>query len=167
MVAPFSYVVITINVGPKTFPIPDLKGQECSAAEAILRESFNDVVILNAETEGPNDKAGHVVSTEPAGGNAPATKTILIYCATGQVKLPIVVGMTRDQAMKALTDLGIPLDRITVHEQESSTVAPQTVLNMEPGGLTIVAKDTPIQLWVAVAPKETPTDEPSGTPTGG
>ncbi|MDR0782787.1 MAG: Stk1 family PASTA domain-containing Ser/Thr kinase [Propionibacteriaceae bacterium] len=168
-VARNSTVTIRISKGQQKFPIPDVKGQLCTDAMETLRQTFSNVEQKDAPagSEGPNDKAGHVVSTDPASGDFPKDKPIVLYCATGQIMIPYVVGKQRDDALIELGRAGFNPQKIEIISRENEVSAPGTVLEIDPPGGTLVASDTPIKIIVAVAPAPPSTTPPTDPTDGG
>ena len=172
-VFPKSSVAIKVNRGPETFPVPNVIGEHQDKAKAIMEETFTNVVLEPAKEEGPNAVPYTILSSSPApGGRAAKDQQITLYYATGQVKVPDVIGMSLESAYLRLGQAGFGPSSVKTVNQESDKL-PGIVVAMQPPPLEVVAKDTEIILYIAVpypttsAPPtttSTPTD-PSSTPT--
>jgi len=166
-VAPGSTVEIVINRGPELFAVPDVTGMKQADAEALMKQTFSNVTTQPATEEGPDAEIGTIIKQDPSGGMAPSDKAITLYVATGEVKLPPLVGFSKDSALMKLGALGFNTDLVKFTYQPSD-LPPDQILRMEPQAGTSVARDSTIQLWVAVPIVVTtppPSDTTSPSPT--
>jgi serine/threonine-protein kinase len=152
---PNSVVTVNVSAGVNTVRVPDVIGDEQTAAARLLSGApLNFVVTVVAE---PSDviEAGRVIRTEPLGDTAVAPGTaVTMYVSTGlaQVAVPDLVGKSLPAATAELTLLGLvpavseqivppgdPSDGLVVLQG----VAPGT--NLPPGGSVsiTVARSTP------------------------
>jgi len=152
---PNSVVTVNVSAGVNTVRVPDVIGDEQTAAARLLSGApLNFVVTVVAE---PSDviEAGRVIRTEPLGDTAVAPGTaVTMYVSTGlaQVAVPDLVGKSLPAATAELALLGLvpavseqivtpgdPSDGLVV----SQGVAPGT--NLPPGGSVAitVARSTP------------------------
>jgi len=166
MVDPGSSVTIEVNLGSQKYTVPNVVHLTTDDATATLKKTFTNVTTQPAATEGPNDTAGTVLSTDPAAGSlATKDQLITVYYATGQVTLPNLIGYTRDKALIELGSLGFSQDNIQVVSQESPSTE-GTVVEMIPDVGTVVDKNSQVTILVAVPmPVMTPTPTPPPTST--
>ena len=166
MVPMGSTVTIRINLGSEKFTVPDVTGMPSDAAVAKMKETFTNVTVLPATEEGPGNKPGTILSSDPvAGGTATKDQPITLYAATGQVKLPNLIGLSREAAVGQLVLLGFSTDKLVIQEVESTQPA-GTVTDMDPPVGSTVAQDSQITLMIAIpipASTETPTTTPTAT----
>lgn len=99
-------VKVTLSKGPERIPVPDVVGQPLDQARQALTgarltpgttsEQFNDTV-----------PAGSVVSVAPGVGQQLAVNSpVALVVSKGMVPVPNVVGLSKDDATKALEDAG-------------------------------------------------------------
>jgi len=107
---PNSVVTVNVSAGVNTVRVPDVIGDEQTAAARLLSGApLNFVVTVVAE---PSDviEAGRVIRTEPLGDTAVAPGTaVTMYVSTGlaQVAVPDLVGKSLPAATAELTLLGL------------------------------------------------------------
>ena len=114
---PNSVVTVDVSGGTNTVRVPDVIGDEQSAAVKLLSATpLNFVIDLRAEASDVIE-TGRVIRTEPLGDTAvPPGTTIIVVVSTGksQVAMPNVVGKDGATAATELTNLGL---RVVVNEQ--------------------------------------------------
>jgi len=176
MLEPGKVVKLEVNRGPEKIEIPNVVGKTTEEAMSILTPLFASVDTRPATAEGPNDVPGTVLQMQPAaGGKATRDQVIILFYATGEVKLPNLIGYTERQALMDLATRGFKDSQIHV-VYEQSTQPEGIVIKMEPPPLDNVARDTEITLTVAIPippPAETTTppppdetEDPGDDPTG-
>jgi serine/threonine-protein kinase len=172
-----SKVTLRVNQGPETFEVINVVGQKNDVAKGMLEQTFSNVTVQPAKTEGPNDQVGVILSQDPPAGSMVAKDTpIILYEATGMTELPTLFGFTETAATLELGRRGFT-DVTT--EPSESTQPPNTVIDMNPKPGTVVSRGSPITLIIAIpVPEETvpppsteePTDptteDPGDEPTG-
>jgi serine/threonine-protein kinase len=166
-----STVAIVLSSGKAAVPVPDVTNMSLKEARKKLEAlGFN----VEPKERNASDKKDTVVDYEPR-GDAPKGATITVYVANGKIKVPDVTHMTKESAVKTLTDAGFDASRIVTLET-TSQFEPNTVAKQDPevpkGDEVWAEPDTKITLWIAkssqptttptVTPTETPTDTPSG-----
>jgi serine/threonine protein kinase/beta-lactam-binding protein with PASTA domain len=159
---------ITLVVGkdPNTSSVPDdLSGKTLDQAKAAIEDAglkFSG----SSETENSGKTtAGIVVSSTPSEGESVAPgSSVALVVTSAQVTVPKgLVGMTYQQAKKALEAVGLKADRSTI---ETSDQAPGTVTEAESSGGDSVARGSSVGLQVAKAPATVaPTTPPTQTTT--
>ena len=156
-----SEVTIWVNIGPEKFPITNVLGYKTEDARLLLSRTFTNVVVQRATEEAPDAQVGTIIKVDPPVGLEVAKDAVItIYYATGEAKMPDLVGFNLEQANKEMQRLGFTAG-LTPIEQESTKKA-GTIIDMNPKAGTVVAKDTPVKVWIAKAP-ETPTPTPTET----
>ncbi|MBP2019715.1 serine/threonine-protein kinase [Symbiobacterium terraclitae] len=149
MVKQGAVIELVVSKGPETVELPDVVGMHIDQARATLKSERFDV-----------DKVTEEYSNRPAGEvifQAPAARTPLkvgskvnLTVSLGPLKVPKVVGMTREDAVKALTDAG--LQPGTVDEQPNAAPA-GTVLSTVPAEGTQVTAGQRVDLVVSSGPE--------------
>ena len=114
---PNSVVTVNVSAGTNTVRVPDVIGDDQTAATKLLSASpLNLVVTVVLETSDVIE-AGRVIRTEPLGDTAVAPgSSIVMYVSSGKVALvaPNVVGKNGAEAASSLTSLGFV---VTTNEQ--------------------------------------------------
>ncbi len=156
-----STVRITVSGGPDNVEVPDLKGRTLDDAKQLLTDLTLTLGTVT-EKDDPEAEKGQVLSSDPAAGVGvkPGTR-INLEVATGKVEVPNVVGMTQNEAQRALADANLTVE--TAYKQTSSVPEGQ-VLDQDPKGRTTADINSTVK--ITVAQKEAPTITPTTvTPT--
>ena len=151
-------IEVVISSGPAMVEIPSVKGlDETSAYNKLVNAGFKPVKELDYSD---SVEAGYVISQTPSGsslGNEGDIVTIVVSQGQKLVKVPNVVGITQENATKALTDAGLKVGTVTT--EYSDTVAKDNVISQSAGADSQVAKDSTINLVVSLGKK--PVDVPN------
>ncbi len=152
-------VDLTISKGIEMTVVPQVIGLSQAEAEAALDDAkltINRVVMRDV-----NLPEGQVLDVLPRpGAQVRARSTVDVVVSSGQVQVPDLRGMTKDEAIAALQKLGFavgiePRDSL----EKVDTVVDQRPVNaLAPRGSTVV-------IVVAQEPQPTPSPSPSPTPT--
>ncbi|MEY3132646.1 MAG: hypothetical protein RLZ29_983, partial [Actinomycetota bacterium] len=114
---PNSVVTVNVSAGTNTVRVPDVIGDDQTAASKLLSASpLNFVVTIVLEASDVIE-AGRVIRTEPLGDTAVAPgSSVTLYVSTGQAAVPVpnMVGKDGSAAATELTALGFV---VTVNEQ--------------------------------------------------
>ena len=114
---PNSVVTVNVSAGTNTVRVPDVIGDDQTAASKLLSASpLNFVVTIVLEASDVIE-AGRVIRTEPLGDTAVAPgSSVTLYVSTGQAAVPVpnMVGKDGSTAATELTSLGFV---VTVNEQ--------------------------------------------------
>ncbi|MFD6096754.1 Stk1 family PASTA domain-containing Ser/Thr kinase [Nocardiopsis flavescens] len=161
-------IVLYVSSGPDAQEIPSVEGQ--SEADAI--STLNDAGFTNVATEQENHDSvasGQAIGTDPPAGDevAPDTEIRLrISSGPGNVQVPDLVGMTREQADAALQDRNLTA---SFHEVEDPGNPPNTVVSQSIAANQEVAPGTTVTVTVAIEPAqpEPPTEPESPENPGG
>ncbi|UYG17897.1 Stk1 family PASTA domain-containing Ser/Thr kinase [Brachybacterium huguangmaarense] len=150
-VATASTVTVVVSSGPGTVDVPDLTGKTPDEAEQILDAQGLGLKVVDSEDSKDVDK-GQITRSKPAAGTtASEGDTIEVWTASGDVTVPAVVDMKKDDAVKAIEEAGLKAE---VTEAESDTVDPDTVTSQNPAsdGTQTAEKGSTVQIVVATAP---------------
>lgn len=157
-----STVTVTVSSGPEKVKLPDnLQGQ----SEAYVRNALKDLGLVDGRVstvESASVPAGMVVELSPEKGSTDdkgaqtveAGSTVNIVLSSGKVKVPSLVGLTKDQAITALTAQDVLLN--TNIETVQTTERPAgTVLSQSSAAGTLVAQNSTVTIRVAATPTQT------------
>ena len=157
-----STVTVTVSSGPEKIKLPDnLQGQ----SEAYVRNALKDLGLVDGRVstvESASVPAGMVVELSPEKGSTDdkgvqtveAGSTVNIVLSSGKVKVPSLVGLTKDQAIAALTAQDVLLN--TNIETVQTTERPAgTVLSQSSAAGTLVPQNSTVTIRVAATPTQT------------
>jgi len=157
-----STVTVTVSSGPEKVKLPDnLHGQ----SEAYVRNALKDLGLVDGRVstvESASVPAGMVVELSPEKGSTDdkgaqtveAGSTVNIVLSSGKVKVPSLVGLTKDQAIAALTAQDVLLN--TNIETVQTTERPAgTVLSQSSAAGTLVPQNSTVTIRVAATPTQT------------
>lgn len=128
----FQGVSLLISQGPQLFEVPTLEGLTKSQATARL----NDLGLTKQKWNKDYSAAvaeGKIISSSPASGQMSSRKsTISVVLSRGPapVEVPVLLGLTQEQAKQKLQDVGLKLKLGEKHY--SSSVAPELVVKQSP-----------------------------------
>ena len=169
-VAKGSTVSLTYSNGPERVTLPDnLQGQ----SEAYVRNALKELGLKDGRVstvESASVPAGMVVSLEPEKAETDANgKTTIeagsnvnLVLSSGKVKVPSLVGLTKDQAIEALTASDVLLNT-NIETVQTSSAAPNTVISQSSAAGTLVAQNSTVTIRVAAAPAATASASPRAT----
>lgn len=164
-----STVTLVVSKGPAKLSIPeDFAGQ----SEAYVRSQLDQMGLVAGSVKTvnhPSIPAGMVVSTEPgAGQSVDNGSTVNLVLSSGKVTVPQLVGLSRDQAIAALTDKDVLLN--TQIQTEHSSQPAGTVLSQSSAAGSSVAQGSTVTITISQGPQGTTTTaspSPSATPGAG
>jgi serine/threonine-protein kinase len=163
-VAKNSTVTVNVSTGPANISLPNVQGQQGSAAESKLQGlGFTNVSLVpDPQSTLPSGQVDH---QSPAPGSYPPDQGITLYVSGGGVQVPNVVNDTVTEATTTLTGAGFTnVQTVSTPAPSSQTVQPGIVYNQSPAQGKVVPPNTLIQIFVQ--PQSTsPTSSPSSTPT--
>jgi serine/threonine-protein kinase len=164
-------VTLFVSAGPKQVTVPNVQGQQASAAQNTLTNDGLNVV--QKSDPGSTQPSGTVTRQSLAPGKTvPPNTTITIYVSGGAVPVPNVVGDSASTAQQILQGAGLTPVTKTVSGPASAT--PGTVFTQTPGAQSSVARNSTVTIYVAATPpsptasptpKASPTSSASPTPT--
>ena len=154
-----STVIATISTGPGTTPVPDVAGQTEQAATQTLTDAGLTVDPTRMTDDSAAFPQGQVTKTDPAAGvTVDAGKAIILYVSTGNVPVPDVRTLPKQQALDTLNQ-----SKLTGNTSEVvSDQPPGTVVSQDQAPGTLVKQGRTINLTIAIAP--TTATIPSGLP---
>lgn len=163
-------VYLTISIGPQAFGVPDVYGLTEKQADTKLEEKglktlheyvFSDEVaadkvIKTMPERGENVVAGDTITVFVSKGpeNPTATPTpepTVEAGAPAKVAVPKLLGMTKDEATKTLTDLGLELGLV---EYQPSSIYPEGQVSYQNYSFgEVVEKGTAIDIQISTGPQ--------------
>ena len=151
-----------MSTGPEDVKVPDLKGMsEAQARQELEKAGLN--AGSNIEENSPDEDKGTVLSTEPKkDSTVKAGSTVDLVLSSGKVEVPDVVGMTKDDACKALEDKKTQL-KCDVKEVETSDHAEGEVFEQSLQGGSTAEQHSTVTIRIAKAPPP-PSPSPSEAP---
>ena len=144
-------VFVTISKGQERIKVPELLGLTLDAATAALAK-LNLKVGSTTKAFSPNVDLDLIISSNPpAGSDAKKDSLISLTVSKGiqQISLTSFVGMTSDQALNDLTELGA---EVVTKYAYSDSVQVGYVISQSPDGSSPVAKGTKVTLVVSKGP---------------
>ncbi len=163
-VAKNSTVTVNVSTGPANIALPNVQGQQGSAAQQELTKlGFTNITLTpDPQSTAAANTVDH--QSPPAGGSYPSDQQITLYVSGGGVTVPNVSGQTAQEASAILTQDGFTVTTNSTPAPASQIVQPGTVYNQNPAAGTVQAKGTAIQIFVQPQ-NATPTASPSDTAT--
>ncbi|WP_315432442.1 Stk1 family PASTA domain-containing Ser/Thr kinase [uncultured Rothia sp.] len=165
-----STVVVTVSNGPEKVKLPDnLQGQ----SEAYVRNALKDLGLVDGRVstvESASVPAGMVVELSPEKGSTDdkgvqtveAGSTVNIVLSSGKVKVPSLVGLTKDQAIAALTAQDVLLNT-NIETVQTNERPAGTVISQSSAAGTLVAQNSTVTIRVAATPTQTTTPTTAAT----
>jgi eukaryotic-like serine/threonine-protein kinase len=130
LVPPGTEVTVFFSAGPDAVLVPDVTGLTQEEARAEITKAGLVVDPVVDPEDSPSVKKGAVTRTDPASGESiDAGGTVKIFISTGLVGVPDLIGMTKDEAEAALSEL----DLTAKFTDEASTETAGTVIRQNPG----------------------------------
>lgn len=157
-------VVLKVSTGPEDVEVPDLKGMsEAQARQELEKAGLN--AGSNIEENSPDEDKGTVLSTEPKkDSTVKAGSTVDLVLSSGKVEVPDVVGMSKDDACKALEDKKTQL-KCDVKEVETSDHAEGEVFEQSLQGGSTAEQHSTVTIRVAKAPPPPPSPSQAPEPS--
>jgi serine/threonine-protein kinase len=144
-----STVTVQVSTGPDTALLPDLSGLTQEQARAQL-EGLGLTLGAIEQDNSPLQTKDKVTKTDPAANTSvPAGSTVKLFVSTGNVVVPNLVGMPREEAEKMLADLNLT---VTTEEVETNTAEANRVVSQSRPADDLVQQRSSIRLEVAIAP---------------
>ncbi len=146
-------IEVIVSSGPARINIPTVKGlTEKEAKDKLEDEGFKVTV---KEDYSATVEKGKVISQSPGAnslGNKGDTVTITVSKGKEQVKVPSLANKTKEEAIKALTDVGLEAGNIT--EEVSDTVEKGKVIKQGVAADTEVDKGTKVDFVISSGKKK-------------
>ena len=146
-VKPGSQVTVAVSTGVGNVAVPDVTGKSQDEAAAILEKEGLSLVVAGTEDSPTLDK-GAVIRSEPgAGTSAKKGSEVKVWLASGEVKVPSVVGQKQADAESTLKAAGLVVE---VTPTQSGTKPVGTVDSQTPASGT-VPKGSTVRIAVVQA----------------
>ncbi len=122
-------IALTVSKGKKMITVPDMTAKESAVAQSELKAAGFNVVLREQWTD--DVAKGLVVKTEPAAGEQHAEgATVAVFVSMGpvetRVKVPDVVGLTEEKAVKSLKENKLtPIVQEVEHDGDKGKVIEQ------------------------------------------
>lgn len=145
-----SAVGVTLSMGAKVLPVPDVVGLDHEQASVALRGAGFEIDSRRVDAE---EVVGQVVSTDPLPGTPvrlPGRVTLIVSAGPPAVAIPDLVTRASSEAQKTLERLGLQLG--SVSRDSTSLAAPGTVIGQSPTAGTVVRRGTRVSVTVAIVP---------------
>lgn len=160
---PGGFIELQVSDGPKMVKVPGVIKKEWRTALSQLEA--NDLVGKIEDEFHDSVAEGLVIRTEPPEGTEVKAKSdVIVYKSKGpeikETKVPGLIGLTRQQAMKALDDAKLTVGTITPSD---NSIATGKIIAQSPPANTTVKEDSAVNITFE-APTPSPTPNPSATP---
>ncbi len=138
---------LTVSDGPEIIEIQDYKGQDYRTVETTLEQIGMDTEVRDEYSDTVGN--GMVIRTEPeAGEEVEPGAHIVIYKSTGpeleQIKVPNIVGLNKDEAVKMIDDAKLTIGNIDPEDIVSDTAI---IYKQFPVAETEVDEGTPVDMY--------------------
>ncbi|MFD6098453.1 PASTA domain-containing protein [Nocardiopsis flavescens] len=156
-------VVLGLSVGPRSALVPDVVGDTENEARDLLREAgFTRIGIVQEHSA--DLLPGTVLATEPATGEEGDREEEVLLRVSEGVIVPSLDGMTEEDAVDALTRVGLTALVVAEHHE---TVDEGGVSTQDPEPGSILPEEGEVTLTVSTGPdpEEEEDEEPSASPS--
>ncbi|WP_265459970.1 Stk1 family PASTA domain-containing Ser/Thr kinase [Enterococcus sp. HY326] len=147
-------VLFFLGSGGETVTIPDVSGQTVAEATTTLEDLGLEVASETKEVSSDEVEAGSVVRTDPeADAQVRTGREVTLYVSTGATKtLADYSGMTYEEAVAALEELGFTSAQIEREEDSSATVDEGDVISQTPdAGTEVDPSDESVTVTLTVS----------------
>ena len=153
-----SEIELIVSTGPEQVQVPNVVGLNYDEAKDALE---GEGLKVKKEERASDESKDTVINTNPpAGQSVDVGATVTVIVSEGEVTVPNVIGMSRDEAQKALEDLDLD---VSVTEDPSSSAPEDEVTGQStPAGQT-VPPGSSIEITVSSNPGD---DEGPGNGNG-
>ena len=137
---------------PTLVEVPNVTG--ISQAEALTRLQQDGFLVTTFFESSDTVPAGDVIRTDPTFGTmVEEGSTIEVYVSSGpeEIEVPPVVGQTRAEAERLITEAGLSLGQVT--ERADANFAEGIVVEQDPPQGARVGADAPVNLVVSTGPE--------------
>lgn len=146
VVAAGTTVDLTLSAGPQRVPVPDVSGYHGNLARTLVEAAGLAVATESTQTAAP---PGVVVNSRPPAGAAlvpGARVTLVISRGAPTIPVPVIIGLTLEDARSALTAAGLALGASFYRTDPAN---PGTVIEQRPPSGTLAAPGTRIDIVLA------------------
>lgn len=160
---PGGFIELQVSEGPKMVKVPDVAKKEWRTALSQLEAS--DLVGKIEDEFHDSVAEGLVIRTEPAKETMVKAKSdVIVYKSKGpeikETKVPKLIGLTRQEAMKALSEAKLTVGTITPSD---NSIATGKIISQSPPENATVKEGAAVNITFE-APTPSPTPNPSATP---
>ncbi|MBI2684344.1 MAG: Stk1 family PASTA domain-containing Ser/Thr kinase [Actinobacteria bacterium] len=145
-----STVQLTVSAGPDLVTLPNVDGKD--ADQALSELSAKNFVPTRKDAFSDTVAKGLVIRTDPAGGGQVAPKSaVTVFVSKGpeQVTVPDVRNLTVPVATRLLSDRNLSIGMVREAPSDRSA---GTIIRQNPGPTAKAAKNSAVDVVVAVAP---------------
>ncbi len=156
--------VVTLRVGngPKSVTVPKVKGLSLLSAQTAL-QGAHLVAGTPVAIDSPKAAQNVVIGSTPKEGmTADTGSTVILKIASGFVQVPSVIGDSCDDAKKALQKVTLKANC----QNRSSSAETGTAFATSLGGVTRVAQQTNVTVFISSGPGQTTLPAVVGDPVG-
>jgi beta-lactam-binding protein with PASTA domain/tRNA A-37 threonylcarbamoyl transferase component Bud32 len=136
---------------PQQVEVPLVLGQNLESARAELTAAGFEVDIDRRTDQAPVDIVFRQVPRATEKADEGSVVTLFVSNGPSTVKVPDVLGLTKDAARKRLRRAGL---RAVVEEEGSTKVPEGSVIRSDPGPGVAIERDTRVALIVSTGPEE-------------
>jgi eukaryotic-like serine/threonine-protein kinase len=154
-------VTLYVSSGPGKVSVPNVEGQQQSAAETALQNAGFTVSVQQDTTS--TQAAGTVVNQNPVGGTMVDPGSKITIFVSGAASVPNVVGLSEQSAQASLQSAGFKVSVQTV--AGPANTSPGNVWQQNPNANTTAAPGTTVTILVQPAASAPATPTNSGSPT--
>lgn len=155
-----AYTLVTTYMGEEDVVMPEVVGMTYDEALKEISNAgldINNVTKLNEDDKDKNKefKPGQVTRQDQYPGKTiKANREITLWVSTGaeKIEMPTLRRMSKEEAVKLLTQQGIPLENIKFEEKETTENVPGTVLSQDPAPEVTIEQNTKVTLTLAKEP---------------
>ena len=165
-------VTLYVSSGPQAVSMPNVVGQQVSAAATTLSNlGLNVKQVADTTSTAPKNQVTRQVPGGPA--SVPPGSTVTLYFSGGGVTVQSVIGDTAATATSILQGQGL---QVVTKQGTSTGATPGDVFAQTPAANSSVAQGSTVTIYVQQAPASptasptqsaTPTASPTNTPTTG
>lgn len=146
MVVPGDSVRMTLSLGPEERPVPDVVRLRGAEARAVLEATGFRVDVDSVESRRPR---GTVLAVEPEPGTEltlPGDVRIEVSLGPPQVRMPLLVGLTEEEALGRLDSLGLAVSEVAARPLVG--VDAGLVVDQEPEAGTTLERGSAVRIVV-------------------
>ena len=155
-------VTLYVSGGPKAVSVPNVVGQQASAAQSTLTGAGLTVKeVSDATSTAPK---GQVTQQSPSANSSVAPGSVVtISISGGGITVPSVTGDTASTAQQILQKAGFNVQAQTLNGP--SSVPPGDVFQQTPAANSTVAPGSTVTIYIAAAQSASPTPSPTPSAT--
>ncbi len=150
-----SFVTVVVSAGAQQFGVPEVVGATEDVARALIEaQGFQIGQVTYTLTE--DIAASTVISQSPTAGTPAEAGTLVdLVVSRGpfSIEVPDVSGMSAEGAQLELTRAGF--EDVSTEEEFSADVAPGFVTRTDPESGRVIARETPITVYVSKGQENT------------